>query len=220
MTPIIIRNRRSTDFCSVTRGGIGMTTGVVEQAGWRIGDPLEVGFIAKAKCILLRCVTDTEHSDQEGFRLAYSNKPKSTGGRVYCVAFIRNYLQTLVELPKKNLVPVFLRDSEWAVALPLEPIDWAREDFSKAGVNKISRGAVGAYELLGTGDAVLRVGEGKIKDRMNAHLNDRRFAPPTVKTFRYLDLENVADGKILEKIRIEQYSAQTGVLPRFQEIRS
>jgi hypothetical protein len=87
-------------------------------------------------------------------------------------------------------------------------------------VSKISRGAVGAYELLGTGDAVLRVGEGKIKDRMNAHLNDRRFAPPTVKAFRYLDLENAADGKILEKIRIEQYFAQTGVLPRFQEIRS
>jgi hypothetical protein len=178
MTPIIIKNRRSTDFCSVSRGGIGMTTGVVEQAGWRIGDPLEVGFIAKAKCILLRCVTDAQHSDQEGFRLAYSNKPKSSGGRVYCVAFIRNYLQTLVELPKKNLVPLFLRDSEWTVALPLEPIDWVREDFSKAGVSKISRGAVGAYELLGTGDAVLRVGEGKIKDRMNAHLNDRRFAPP------------------------------------------
>jgi hypothetical protein len=126
----------------------------------------------------------------------------------------------LVELPKKNLVPLFLRDSEWTVALPLEPIDWVREDFSKAGVSKISRGAVGAYELLGTGDAVLRVGEGKIKDRMNAHLNDRRFAPPTVKAFRYLDLENAADGKILEKIRIEQYFAQTGVLPRFQEIRS
>ena len=74
--------------------------------------------------------------------------------------------------------------------------------------------------MLGTGDAVLRVGEGKIRDRMNAHLNDKRFSPPTVNAFHYIDLEDTADGKILERIQIERYFVETGVLPRFQEIRS
>ncbi len=137
----------------MSRNGIGMTTGVREEAGWRIGDTMEVGFIPKARCILLRSVAD-------------------------------------------------------------------KEEFSKAGVNKIEKGAVGVYELLGTGDAVLRVGEGKIKDRMNAHLNDERFSPPTVKAFHHIDLEDPADGKILERIQIERFFAETGVLPRSQEIRA
>jgi len=179
-----------------------------------------VGFIPKVQCFLLRSVADKKDSENEGFKLTYSNKTNKSGGRVACVSVLRSYLQTLVELPKKNLVLIFLTSSEWQVGLLLESLDWTKEEFSKAGVNKVAKGAVGVYGLLGTGDAVLRVGEGKIKGRMNAHLNDKRFSPPTVKAFHYIDLQDTADGKILEKIRIEQYSVETGVLPRFQEIRS
>ena len=129
---------------------------------------------------------------------------KKTGGRINCKAFTRNFLITLVELPIKNIVPVFLKNSHWNVALPLEPIQWEKQEFSKSGVNQIPKDAVGVYELLGNGDAVLRVGEGKIKERMNSHLIDKRFAPPTVKAFRYVVLDEVEDGKILEDLRIEE----------------
>ena len=122
----------------MSRNGIGMTTGVVEEAGCRIGDTMEVGFIPKAKCILLRSVSDKEDSENDGFKLAYANKPKKSGGRVYCISFIRSYLQTLVELPKRNLVPIFLPNSDWSAALMLESIDWTKEEFSKVGVNKIA----------------------------------------------------------------------------------
>jgi hypothetical protein len=192
-----------------------MVQAVVDETGWKIGDKIEIGFIEKARCILLRSV-----KDGEGFRLAYSDARKKTGGRVNCKAFSRNYLQTLVELPLRNVVPVFPKNSDWTMVLVLEPISWQREEFSKAGANKIPKDTIGIYELLGSGDAVLRVGEGKIKERISAHLNDKRFSPPTVKAFRYLDLGDPDDGKILEKVRIEEYERTTGVLPRFQEIRA
>ena len=137
-----------------------------------------------------------------------------------CRSFITNYLQTIVELPKKNIVPVFLKNTDWTMGLMLEAIEWEKADFSKTGVNTVSRDVVGVYELLGKGDAVLRVGEGKIKDRINAHLQDKRFAPPTVKAFRYVVLDSTDDSKILEQIRIEEYERETGILPRFQEIRA
>lgn len=70
-----------------------MVQGVVEKSGWKIGDVIQVGFIEKAKYILLGSA-----SGDVGFGVAYANSRKKTGGRVYCVVFIRNYLATLVEL--------------------------------------------------------------------------------------------------------------------------
>ena len=130
------------------------------------------------------------------------------------------YLETLVELPKKNLLPVYLTGSDWRVAVLLEPLEWCIEDFTKAGANNIPKDSIGVYGLLGKGDALLRIGEGKIEDRINTHLKDSRFSPPTVKRFRYFCLDEQDDGKILEKVLIEEYENETGVLPRFQEIRA
>jgi hypothetical protein len=215
VSPIIVQNRSNLPVCSVSRAGIGMMQAVVEQAGWNMGDMIEVGFIEKAKCILLR-----PSRGNDGFKLAYSNANKETGGRIFCNAWIRNYLQTVVELPKKNLVPIITKSSEWTMVLLLEKFEWSQEEFSKSGVNAVPKDIVGIYELLGKGDAVLRVGEGIIKDRINAHLKDSRFAPPTVKSFRYLALDDPIDGKILEKVLIAKYENEAGVLPRFQEIRA
>ena len=215
MSPIIVTNRSKLPLCSVSGVGIGLKQPVIEQAGWTIGDLIEVGFIPKARCILLRSVP--EHGD---FRLAYANKQKKTGGRIYCQAFVRNYVQTLVRLPKKHILPLFPKGTEWTIALLLEPIDWATQEFSKAGCDNIPKDAIGVYELLGSGDAVLRIGEGKLRDRINAHLKDSRFSTPTVKLLRYLTLNDPTDAKIVEKIQIEAYKSESGVLPLLQEIRA
>lgn len=87
-------------------------------------------------------------------------------------------------------------------------------------VNKIPKNDVGIYELLGRGDAVLRIGEGKLYERLNTHLKDKRFAPPAVKGVRYVALNETVDGQLFEKIRITQFENMAGVLPRFQEIRA
>lgn len=215
MSPIIIKPRKLNKVCSVSRTAIGMVQAIVEQAKWSVNDRIQVGFIECVRCILLR-----KTKGEEGFKLAYANTRTRTGGKVECRAFITNYLQAVVGLPKKNIAPVFLKNTDWAMALLLEPIKWEKTEFSKAGVNTLLRDALGVYELLGTADIVLRVGEGKLKDRLNAHLADKRFTPPTVKAVRYVVLDSAEDTRILEQIGIAEYENETGILPRFQEIRA
>jgi hypothetical protein len=213
--PIIVKHRSNLEACSVSRAGVGMVQSVVERAKWSIGDKIEVGFIENAKCLLLRSV-----SSDNGFKLAYANTRKKSGGRVFCNAFIRNYLSAIITLPKKNLAPILPKGSEWDIALLLEPIDWSTAEFTKTGCNTLAKDSVGVYELLGNGNIVLRIGEGKLRDRINAHLQDSRFTQPTVKTFRYLLLADSIDSQLMEKILIEEYEDDIGVLPRFQEIRA
>jgi hypothetical protein len=213
--PIIVKHKANSEVCSVARAGIGMVQAVVERAKWTIGERIQVGFIENSKCLLLRSVTG-----QDGFKLAYANTRKKTGGRIFCNAFIRNYLATIIELPKKSIQPLFLRGSEWGVALLLEPLNWKHEEFSKSGSNAVAKDAIGVYELLGKADVVLRIGEGKIRDRINSHLQDSRFAPPNVKSFRYFELSDPVDAQLMEKVLIEEHESSVGVLPRFQEIRA
>ncbi|MCG3138136.1 MAG: hypothetical protein HJJLKODD_01996 [Phycisphaerae bacterium] len=213
--PMIVKHRSNLEVCSVSRAGIGMVQAIVEKLRWKIGDRVQVGFIGSAKCLLLRpAPTD------DGFRLAYANTRKKTGGRIFCNAFVRNYLATIIELPKRNILPILLSSSEWSVALLLEPMKWQSEEFSKNGANAVGKDAIGVYELLGNQDLVVRIGEGKIRDRIAAHLMDERFRPPAVKSFRHLALDDPADSPLMEKILLRQYEAEIGVLPRFQEIRS
>lgn len=215
MSPIIIKPRKLHKVCSVSRTTIGMVEAIVQQAKWTVNDRIQVGFIECVRCILLRRI-----KGEEGFKLAYANTRSQTGGKVECRAFITNYLQAVIELPKKNIAPVFLKNTDWTMALMLEPIKWERAEFSKTGVNTVPRDAIGVYELLGTGDVLLRVGEGKIKDRTNAHLADKRFTPSKVRAFRYVILDSTEDSRILEQIRIVEYEDETGILPMFQEIRA
>jgi hypothetical protein len=192
-----------------------MVQRVVARASWAIGDQIEVGFIESARCLLLRRAVNVV-----GYKLDYSNKRRKTGGRVYCDAFIRNTVAREVALPKKNLVPLFPKGGDWAMAVFLEPPAWKKEEFSKAGAEAVEKHAFGAYELLGNNDMELRIGEGNIRDRINAHLRDPRFAPPVVKEFRYLALsKRPADSPLLEKIVIADYEHRFGSLPHFQEIR-
>lgn len=193
-----------------------MGHGVVQQARWKVNDRIEVGWVQKATCIVLR----QANGGGEGFLLGYSDARHKTGGKIQCKAFIQNYLQTLIDLPKHGLEPVFFKDGKWSVALLLETLGWVSHAFSKTDANRIPPTAVGVYELLGKGDAVLRIGEGKIRERIDAHLKDIRFAPPTVKSIRYLDLDSSEDSQLIEKMLIAKYEAETGILPRFQEIRA
>ena len=212
--PMIINNKSTVDVCSISKGGIGMTNGVVKKTGWEPDDMIQVGFIENAACMVFR------KSKEGTFKLAYANKQKKTGGKIYCISFIQNYLQTLFEIPKKGVQPIHLSNTAWDMALIMDEPEWVNTGFTKMDVNKIPKNDVGIYELLGRGDAVLRIGEGKLYERLNAHLKDKRFAPPAVKGVRYVALNETVDGQLFEKIRITQFENMAGVLPRFQEIRA
>jgi len=190
---------------------------VVEQAGWKQArDKVEIGYIPDVKCILISKASESP----EGFLLTFANTRSKTGARIACQSFARGYLQAVTVLPKRNLRAIVFPDDRWKVALFLEELPWQTEEFSKKGVENVDKEALGVYHLLGRQSAILRVGQGKIKERINAHLNDQVRFMPTVKAFRYARIAVKEDAELLEKSLIAQYEAETGALPPLNDIRS
>lgn len=215
--PILISAKSRQKACTVSRAAIGAPQSVVEQAGWHQGeDKVDVGYIPDVKIILISKPSDSE----EAFRVTYANTRSKTGGRIACQSFCRGYLQAVVVLPKRNLIPIFFSDDKWRIALSLEDLPWQTEEFTKKGAETVNNEILGVYQLLGRQSTVLRVGEGKIKERVNAHLTDHIRFMPSVKAFRYVPLTMKEDAELLEKILIAQYEGETGAILPLNEIRS
>ena len=215
--PILISAKARQKACSVARAGIGVPQGVIEQAGWHQGkDKVEIGYIPDVKCILISKPLDSE----DAFLITYANTRSKTGGRISCGAFCRGYLQAVVVLPKRNLIPTIFGDDKWRVAILLEDLPWQTEEFTKKGVENVTNNILGIYQLLGRQSTILRVGEGKIKERLNAHLADHLRFTPSVKAFRYARLTAKEDAELLERILIAEYEGETGAIPPLNEIRA
>lgn len=214
MCPIKISAKSRQKTCSVSRAGIGIPQAIVEQVRWKQGEAkVEIAFIPDVKCILV----SKPIKNEDAFVVSYANASRKTGARISCQAFVRNYLQAIVTLPKR-VVPVIIKnDSRWCIALMLEEIEWEVEEFSKIGCEKVPRDGSGIYQLLGKGNAVLRVGEGRIKERINSHLQDHVRFLPAVKNFRFARINAKEDAELMEKILIFRYEAETGVIPPLNE---
>ena len=207
----------------LSRSGIGIPEAVVKESGLKVDDKIGIAFIPLVKCILLSKINEPSNvkENNDAFKLTYTNTRKKMGGKVHHTSFCKNYLQALVSLPKRNIPPVVLEKSEYRLALLLEPIEWIKRQFIKDGLKEVSKDAIGVYELLGgASDTVLRIGEGRIMDRIGEHLNDPLRFKPKVKNFRYVELDDKEDCQLMEKLLIDKFERENGVLPLFNEIRA
>ena len=169
----------------------------------------------------VKCILVSKSSEStDGFLVAYANTRSKTGARIACQSFTRGYLQAVVVLPKRNLTPIFFPDEKWRFALILEELPWQTEEFTKKGAESVNSDVLGVYQLLGRHSTILRIGEGKIKERVNSHLADHVRFMPVVKAFRYTPMTMKEDAELLEKILIAQYEAEMGAIPPLNEIRS
>lgn len=118
--PITIKVNEHRRTCTVSKSGVGFPQQVVEKTKWLIGDKIEVGFIPETRCLLF---SGASKSKVDVFTLSYANKAKKTGGKIFCIAFIKNYLQAVIVLPKRKIIPIFLNDKMWRVALLLDSLE-------------------------------------------------------------------------------------------------
>lgn len=214
--PIIISANLIKNTCSISNQGVGIAQSVIDQAKWKIGDKVEAGFIPETKCMLLSHITKSDNA----FMLCHANAKKKKGGRIYCQAFIRNYLQAITILPKYKVAPLFIDDNRWRIALLLDELEWRIHDFTRAEVENIDDVTYGVYELLGKENSILRVGEGKVKDRIKDHLKDTTRFSPIVKKFRFVALSSKEDVCLMEKVLITKYQNETGTLPPLNYIKA
>jgi hypothetical protein len=223
MSLIIVSSKAGHNSCSITRSGVVVSQSIVEKLSWTPNNSenrVEIGFLTECNWLLVGKPSD----NPEGFLLSLSKvrikEGRKVGATISCIAFVKNYLQAIIPIPKKGIIPIMFKDKRWSFAIPIENFSWQEEEFSKAGVNKISSKLIGVYQLLGNEDSVLRVGEGKISDRLNAHLSDPMRFLPRVKKIRYFQTSTKEDAELAEKILIAKYENETGVLPPLNEVRA
>ena len=217
MTPVKISAVIRYRTCSVTRAGIGIPQAILKRAGWVQGrDRIRVGFIEIANCTLLGGPT----RDEDAFLLSYANCKQKSGGKIACLSFIRNRLQAVVRLPQMRIRPIFIDHPVWKIALLPGEVEWNISEYSQAGCSMVPREAIGVYELLEKNRNILRIGEGAIAIRINAHLRDGFPSTEPIRQFRYLVLPEKEDCEIMEKVLIAKYELETGSKPSLNEIRS
>ncbi len=126
----------------------------------------------------------------------------------------------MVRLPQMHIRPILIDHPVWKIALLLGETEWNILEYSQAGCSMVPREAIGVYELLEKTENVLRIGEGAIATRINAHLRDGFPSAEPIRQFRYLVLAEKEDCEIMEKILLARYELETGAMPPLNEIRS
>jgi hypothetical protein len=217
MAPIELYPKGKTQLCSISADGmISLPQRVLEQLDWSAGVELALSYIPQPLIVLL----GRTPPHRPGFRLSYlsrsGNQPR--GGKLTCRAFARQVLQTRIALPQNRLLPVYVHQPPYELALPLEEPAWQRVPFTASGLHTIPTGMSGVYEVLGGDERVLRIGQGLVADRLQVHLKDSRLSR-LGQSVRYVLLDK-PDAWLVEKVRLALHEETHGQLPPLNAIRA
>lgn len=217
MAPIDLYPKGKTQVCGITQEGmISLPHPVLERLGWRAGIELTLSYIPQPLIVLLWRTLP----DRPGFKLSYLSRSGSQrrGGKLSCRAFARQVLHARIILPQNHLPPLYLQHPPYELALVLEEPAWQTTALTVTGLQTIAADLAGVYEILGADDSVLRVGQGLVADRLQAHLKDEHLMR-LGQTVRYMMLDK-RDAVIVEKVRLAQHETRYGKLPPFNAIRA
>jgi len=104
--------------CRVSVDGIMLPQFVIEQSGLRPTiDRVEIGYLPHIKCVL---ISNRIEGSERSFLISYLNIRCNTGGKINCLSFCKNTLNHVIELPKREIVPMLINGGKWRLALILE----------------------------------------------------------------------------------------------------
>ena len=217
MSPIDLYPKGKTQVCGITEAGmISLPHPVLERLGWRAGIELTLSYIPHPLIVLLWRTPP----DRPGFKLSYLSRSgnQRRGGKLTCRAFARQVLHARIVLPQPHLQPLYLHHPPYELALVLEEPPWQTAALTVTGQQTIANELTGVYEILGSDDSVLRIGQGLVADRLEAHLKDEQLMR-VGQTVRYVILDK-RDAVIVEKVRLAHHETRYGKLPPFNAIRA
>lgn len=155
-----------------------------------------------------------------GYILRHLNAGNNPHGGFFTLrGFTNDILKASVILPQHELVPINVSGWEGFVFMLSEP-DWKQEEFSLSSVRRINTEIVGVYEILDSKGNIIRIGQGGIRSRLNAHLKNEALAKKA-KNFRYAMVEPVEDTEFVERVLLARYLQENeGELPEFNAIQA
>jgi len=216
LIPIIpIGNSLTCSFNS--EGTLTFPQRVIDLLGWEHNAKIALSYIHEPLTLLLR----SAEIGHPGFTLSHLSHADTgkAGGKISCTKFSKEVLRSRIVFPLRGLVPIFLKSSNFQLALTLQSPEWRTVEFSLTGCQKISPEVKGVYQLLSSDMKVLRIGEGIVQTRTREHLKDQRIVQST-QLVRYISLEDKEETEIMEKILIAYHEAEHKHLPEFNSIRA
>lgn len=201
--------------CSISDDGtINLPHGVLATLGWKHRDRIAWHWLESPLLLLFQASQSRENS----FQLNYLNKKGTsvTGGKLGSLPFTRDVLRKRVVLPKSGIIPIY-PDKRFPLALLLEEPAWIDGDYTKQGILSVTHKKLGAYQLLDADMVIVKIGEGKVIERLDEHLRTNRY--PKVVTFQYVELETKEESTLLEDILLTRFRQEHGKLPEYNQIK-
>lgn len=215
MTPVdLFPIGRSVRCTFAADGTLSLPQPVLERLGWTAGMRIAVRYLRQPLTLLLWAAPE----ERAAFTLSYLSRRGDSrrGGKLVCRGFANQIARARVQLPLRELAPAYLNGTPYQLALLLEEPAWALAPFSAAGVAALSPGDVGVYQLLGAADAVVRIGEGSVAERLRQHLRVEELVRAT-RAVRWVEQEK-ADAVVLERVLLALHRERCGALPRFNAV--
>jgi hypothetical protein len=211
---------RSGNFRITREPSISVPVEAMEKLGWQYEDEIASQVIAEPLCLLLWRAT----AGRSGYTLHPNGaKPKNgTGsGKLSMSYFIKHYLEgkvcSLETDAPIDVVPSYIDFSPYQVALMFKEPQWAEIiPFVPATINTIRPEDFGIYFLLSRQGTPLKIGKGRLIDRLKAHHGEAQKRE-LVTHVRYF-VTHVELIRVLEKIYIARHVAEYGDLPLFNKI--
>lgn len=190
-------------------GEIHLPQNVLDRVGWKHGMYIIPGCLTDGDLLVL--LLREAKADEQGFKLSplYRNGSIYRGGKLRCRRLTHQILRRHLELPLRNIIPIYPEKDRYPLAFMLKLPEWQEVDFSVAGAENLSSRWAGAYRLLMGDRKIYRYGQGICQSRLKEHLKDSTHARQ-VKQFSFFPISEKVDMAYIEHLLLVQYKQING----------
>jgi hypothetical protein len=194
-----------------------MSQPVLDQVGWRPGQPITVSVLKDLSSTLLFRPSEP---DTKGYILSYLNRNRNgvSGGKISCSRIVGDIMSTNPGVSTKKLMPIYLNVEKktgirpYQIALLLANPPWLDVKFTATSAESFSPQLMGVYQVIGPeSDQPLRIGQGIFQQRFQENLKIPELR--SAKYYQYLPMSNKTDMVLLEHILLQKHKQENGQLP-------
>lgn len=193
---------------------ISLPAAVVSKAKLKLGQRYDVHFMRSRPFTLL-----FKESPLGIYTMSWQGK--SGGGKLTLRKLYTDVLKGRVELPIHNILPIIMDDWDYDLGLMIENDFWTSLSSTSTALKELSDSEYGVYLCLDAEGRILRVGEGVLKQRLQAHLREQWIDMVEFRYFLITDENSKCkkeDGQLYEKILLRRYHDNNGDLPKYNKI--
>jgi hypothetical protein len=201
-------------YVSILKGGVISIPGiVVTKAQLRLSHLYDVHLIRSRPFMLL-----FRENPKGDYKLSAQGK---YGAAKFTLRSLYNrHLLGRIGLPVFNLEPLIWDKGDYRFGLILEEDFWTSIPFTPSAAKDLSENEYGVYACVGADGQVLRIGEGLLRQRMQAHLREQWLDIVEFRHFLITD-ENSrnkkADGLFYEQVFLRGHCEKFGRLPKYND---